>query len=64
MKEVPNYLHESIYILNYYKDKDIFVSYGKILDINNKEIFHKCNLKEGSTGSPIFLIYLNLNHFK
>ena len=28
MKEVPNYLHESIYILNYFKDKDIFVSYG------------------------------------
>ena len=56
MKEVPNYLHESIYILNYFKDKDIFVSYGKLLDINNKEIFHKCNLKKGSTGSPIFLI--------
>ena len=56
LKEVPNYLHESIYILNYSKDKDIFVSYGKLLDINNKEIFHKCNLKEGSTGSPIFLM--------
>ena len=55
-KEDPNYLHELIYILNYSKDKDIFVSYGKILDINNKEIFHKCNLKEGSTGSPIFLM--------
>ena len=56
MKEVPNYLHESIYILNYYKDKDIFVSYGKILDINNKEIIHNCNIKEGSSGSPILLL--------
>ena len=55
-KEVPNYLHESIYILNYNKNKDIFVSYGKLQNINNSKLFHKCNLKEDSSGSPIFLI--------
>ena len=55
-KEGPNYLYKSIYILNYFNDKDIFVSYGKLLDINNNEIFHKCNLKENSLGSPIFLM--------
>ena len=44
--ESPDYLDESIYLLNYHKDKDIYVSYGKLLDINNKEIIHNCNIKE------------------
>ena len=47
------YLNESIYSLNYQKDKDIF---GKILYINNSNITHNCNIKEGSSGSPILLI--------
>ena len=34
----------------------MFVSYGKLIDINNKEIFHNFNVKEGSSGSPIFLL--------
>ena len=60
-KETPEYinnlyLNESIYSLNYQKDKDIFVSYGKILYINNSNITHNCNIKEGSSGSPILLI--------
>ena len=60
-KDRPKYLDilyniESIYLLQHPDEKEIFVSYGKLLDINNKEIFHKCNLKEGSTGSPIFLM--------
>ena len=55
-KEGPNYLYDSIYILNYNKNKDIFVSYGKLLDINNSKLFHKCNLKEDSSGSPICLM--------
>ncbi len=55
-KEVPNYLYESIYILNSSKNKDIFISFGKLQDINNNEIFHKCNLKEDSSGSPICLM--------
>ena len=55
-KENQNYLDESIYILNNYKDKDIFVSYGKLLYINNSNITHNCNIKEGSSGSPILLL--------
>ena len=55
-KESPNYLYESIYILNSSKNKDIFISFGKLQDINNNEIFHKCNLKEDSSGSPIYLM--------
>ena len=56
-----NYLHhkysnESIYILDYRKNKDIFVSYGKLLNINNSDITHNCNIKEGSSGSPILLL--------
>ena len=54
--ESPDYLDESIYLLNYHKDKDIFVSYGKLLDINNNEIIHNSNIKGESSGSPILLI--------
>ena len=54
-KENQNYLDESIYLLNNYKDKDI-VSYGKLLYINNSDITYNCNIKEGASGSPIFLI--------
>ena len=39
--------------MNYHKDKDIFVSYGKLIDKNNKEIILKCNMKEGSSGTQI-----------
>ena len=55
-KESPNYLDESIYSLNYHKDKDIYVSYGNLLDINNNEIIHNSNIKGESSGSPILLI--------
>ena len=41
--------------MNCHKDKDIYISYGKLIDMNNKEIFLKCNMKEGSSGSPILL---------
>ena len=54
--ESPDYLDESIYLLNYHKDKDIYVSYGKLLDINNKEIIYNCNIKGDSSGSPILLL--------
>ena len=54
--ESPDYLDESKYLLNYHKDKDIFVSYGKLLDINNNEIIHNSNIKGESSGSPILLI--------
>ena len=39
----------------YHKDKDIYVSYGKFIDTNNKEIILNCNMKEDSSGSPILL---------
>ena len=55
-KQSPNYLDESIYILNYLKSNDIYVSYGKLLDINNNEIVHNSNIKGESSGSPILLI--------
>ena len=54
--ESPDYLDESIYLLNYHKDKDIYVSYGKLLDINNNEIIHNSNIKGESSGSPILLL--------
>ena len=50
------YLDESIYLLNYSKCRDIFVSYGKLLYINNSNIIHNCIIKEGSSGSPILLL--------
>ena len=56
-KESPNYLDESIYLLSNLKDNDIYVSYGKYLDINNTEIIHNCNIKPGSSGSPIILLH-------
>ena len=51
-----SYLNESIYLLNNTKDKDIFVSYGKLLYTNNSDITYNCNIKEGSSGSPILLL--------
>ena len=50
------YNNESIYLLNHPDKKNIFVSYGKILDLNNKEIIHNCNINKGSCGSPILLL--------
>ena len=49
------YSNESIYILNYPKNKDIAVSYGKINYLNNTNIFYQCNIKEDFSGSPILL---------
>ena len=60
-KESPDYLNnsylnESIYLLNKTKTKDIFVSYGKLLYINNSDITHNCNIKEEASFSPILLL--------
>ena len=52
-KEYRNYVNESIYLLNNPKNKDMFVSYGKLKDINNTQIIHNCNIKEDSSGSEI-----------
>jgi hypothetical protein len=61
-KESPDYLNnsylnESIYLLNNTKDKDIFVSYGKLLYTNNSDITYNCNIKEEASFSPILLLY-------
>ena len=55
-KESPNYLDESIYILNYLKSNDIYVSYGKLINTNNNDIYHNCNIKGESSCSPILLL--------
>ena len=60
-KEKPNYINElycnkSIYILNYPEGNNIVVSYGKPPKLSDMGISHKCNTKEGSSGSPILLI--------
>ena len=57
-KESPNYLDESIYILNYLKSNDIDVSYGKLININNNDIYHNCNIKGESSCSPILLLII------
>ena len=42
-------------ILDYRKNKDIFVSYGKLSYLKNTELFYRCNIKRSSSGSPILL---------
>ena len=48
------YNNESIYIIHYNKDTNVYVSYGTINDINNSEIVCSCNIDSNSEGSPIF----------
>ena len=54
------YKNKSIYILNYPEEKNIVVSYGMLLNIENEQIIHQCITKGGSSGSPI----LSLDNFK
>ena len=55
------YPKESIYIIHYNKkEKDIFVSYGSLNNINNIEYYHSCNIESNIDISPIF----NLNNNK
>ena len=37
------YENESLYILNYINNKDIYTSYGILISINENKIIHKCN---------------------
>ena len=53
------YENESIYILNYINGIDIKTSYGKLKEINENKIIHKCNTDSGSFGSPILLLKNN-----
>ena len=50
------YSNELIYAINYLKDKDVFVSYGKPPELNESEIQYYCSTEPGSSGSPILLI--------
>jgi len=55
------YPKESIYIIHYNKkEKDIFVSYGTLNNINNVEYYHSCHIESNIDISPIF----NLNNNK
>ena len=35
---------------------NIYVSYGKLININNNDLYHNSNIKGESSGSPILLI--------
>ena len=49
------YNNNSIYLLSYPNNKDIFVSYGKILYTNNTDLIHNCKTLDGTLGAPILL---------
>lgn len=49
------YSNKGIYTLNYQEGQNIFVSYGSPPQFSITKIRHKCNTKEGSSGSPILL---------
>ena len=58
LKEI--YEKDSVYIIHYPKDENIFVSYGLLSKIEEKEIYHLCSTDNGSSGGPI----LSLKNFK
>jgi V8-like Glu-specific endopeptidase len=53
------YQNESLYLLNYLRGEQIFVSYGLLENIQIDEINHKCSTDKGSSGSPILLLKSN-----
>ena len=49
-----------MYILNYQKNNDyILTSYGKLKNVEEDKIIHKCNTDYGSSGAPILLLKNN-----
>ena len=56
--EEPNnfYHNESVYIIQYPKNKKVSVSYGIINQIYEYDINHYCSTEKGSSGSPIISI--------
>ena len=54
------YKNESLYIINYMDDKDIYASCGILNNIDENKIIHKCNTDKGSSGSPI----ISLKNYK
>jgi len=53
------YKDESLYILNYFGGKEIVVSYGFLMKIDESKIYHKCSTDKGSSGSPILSLENN-----
>ena len=51
-----NYENLNIYVLQYSNEGECSVSYGRIDNINEYEIEHKCSTTIGSSGSPIMLL--------
>ena len=49
------YLSESLYLIGFPEKNEISVSYSEPAEIKDIYIFHKCNTRRGSSGSPIFL---------
>ena len=49
------YSNDSIYVLNYLKTRDIFVSYGKLSYLNISELSYQYKTNEDSFCSPILL---------
>ena len=47
------YNNKSIYILHYPKEKNVYVSYGLLNNIDNYNIMHNCCINNYSFGSPI-----------
>ena len=54
------YEKNSVYLIHYPKDENIFVSYGLLSEIKEKEICHLCSTEKGSSGGPI----LSLKNYK
>ena len=55
-----SYENKSLYILQYQNNNKASVSFGKLKDIKESEIFHLCKVENCSDGSPI----LNLSNNK
>ena len=53
------YKNESIYIIQYKNENDIFISNGVINHINNKEIINFCNIIKNYKFFPIFKLSNN-----
>ena len=54
------YIDRSVYIPQYPKGKNAYVSYGLLNNIDKYNIMHRCNTDNGSSGSPI----INLDNNK
>ena len=53
------YKNESLYILNYLYNKDIYTLYSTPNKTEENKIIHKCNTDTSSSGSPIILLKNN-----